>query len=313
MSAYLVTGGAGFIGSHIVRTLVQKGETVTVLDNLSTGREENLEGMRDKVELLVGDIREKEAVGRAMEGAEFVLHQAALASVPRSVADPMATDENNTRGTLNVLLCARGAGVKRLVFSSSSSVYGESPVLPKAESQEPDPMSPYAVTKLAGELYCRIFNNLFGLETICLRYFNVFGPRQDPKSEYAAVVPKFINALISGGRPVIYGDGEQSRDFTYVSNVVDANLAACRCPESALGRSYNIACGERTTVLDLYRMAAGFAGSDAAPEYREKRPGDIMHSFADISLAQGELGYAPRVGIRERLRKTVEWYRKKKR
>ena len=311
MAAYLVTGGAGFIGSHIVRELVARGEEVTVLDNLSTGREENLEDVRDRIRLIVGDIREREAVGDALEGAEFVLHQAALSSVPRSVAEPMATDENNTRGTLNVLLCARDAGVRRLVLASSSSVYGEVPVLPKAESQSPCPMSPYAVSKLVGELYCGVFNNLYGLETICLRYFNVFGPCQDPASEYAAVVPKFIQALLAGGRPVIYGDGEQSRDFTYVSNVVDANIAACVAPPSATGRSYNIACGERTTVMELFRIIAGFTGSGAEPVYKEKRTGDIMHSLADISMVKDKLDYSPRVGIREGLRKTVEWYRKR--
>ena len=309
MSSYLVTGGAGFIGSQIVRSLAGRGERVVVLDNLSTGIEENLEGVPGKISLLVGDIRDAGAVKKAMKDVEYVLHQAALSSVPRSVGNPMDTDDNNTRGTLNVLLCARESGVKRLVFASSSSVYGDSPVLPKAESQAPNPMSPYAISKLVGELYCRVFYQLFGLETISLRYFNVFGPRQDPASEYAAVVPIFIKALLSGKRPAIYGDGRQSRDFTYVSNVVDANLAACRAP--AAGNVYNIACRKRTSVLELYNMIAGIIGSDAKPVYGSKRPGDIMHSFADISLAKDELGYEPLVGIEEGMRKTVGWFRKK--
>ncbi|MDP8248355.1 MAG: SDR family oxidoreductase [Candidatus Tritonobacter lacicola] len=312
MSSYCVTGGAGFIGSHIVRSLIDMGEQVVVLDNLSSGRPENLEEVRGKIKMIVGDIRDVETVNEALKGVEYVLHQAALSSVPRSVADPMATDENNTRGTLNILLRAREAGVKRLVFASSSSIYGDSPIQPKAESQTPNPMSPYAVSKLVGELYCRVFHELFGLETISLRYFNVFGPRQDPASEYAAVVPKFVNALLAGRRPSIYGDGEQSRDFTYVSNVVAANMAASRAPAAASGRAYNIACGKRTSVLELFRMIAGITGSEVEPVYKPKRSGDILHSFADISLAKDELGYEPSMGIEEGMKKTVEFFISKK-
>lgn len=311
MSSYCVTGGAGFIGSHIVRSLIGMGEQVVVLDNLSSGRPENLDEVRGKIKMIVGDIRDGEAVNEALKGVEYVLHQAALSSVPRSVADPMATDENNTRGTLNILLRAREAGVKRLVFASSSSIYGDSPIQPKAESQTPNPMSPYAVSKLVGELYCRVFHELFGLETISLRYFNVFGPQQDPASEYAAVVPKFVNALLSGRRPSIYGDGEQSRDFTYVSNVVAANMAASRAPAAAPGRAYNIACGKRTSVLELFRMIAGITGSEVEPVCKSKRSGDILHSLADISLAKDELGYEPSMGIKEGMKKTVEWYKNK--
>ncbi len=243
MSLYLVTGGAGFIGSNIVERLVRQGERVRVLDNLSTGKRENLVSWLDRLELIEGDIRDVETVHGAMAGVDYVLHQAALPSVPRSVADPLASHQVNATGTLNVLPAARDAGVKRLVYASSSSVYGDSPTLPKQEEMPTNPISPYAVSKLAGENYCRVFFRVYGLETVCLRYFNVFGPRQDPTSQYAAVIPRFITAMLDGRRPVIYGDGRQSRDFTYIENVVEANLLACQAKDVA-GEVLNIACGE---------------------------------------------------------------------
>jgi nucleoside-diphosphate-sugar epimerase len=312
----LVTGGAGFIGSHIVEELVRRGAQVRVLDNWSTGKRENLEISNAKsqfstVEVIEGDVRDLDTVRRAVGGVDFVLHQAALPSVPRSVADPLTTNEVNVNGTLNVLVAARDAHVERVVYASSSSVYGSSPTLPKHEEMPTSPLSPYAVSKLAGEHYCRAFSRVYGLPTASLRYFNVFGPRQDPASQYAAVIPKFVSALLDGVPPTIYGDGAQSRDFTYVANVVQANLLACEKDE-AIGQVMNVACGERHTLLDLYHELVILIGAEPPPMFAEPRAGDVKHSMAAIDRARQTLGYAPDVEWREGLRRTVEWYKSRR-
>lgn len=304
---YLVTGGAGFIGSNIVEALVRRKEQVRVLDNFATGRRENVAPWIKQIELLEGDVRDPETLRRAMAGVDYVLHQAALPSVPRSIADPMETHACNATGTLNVLLAARQAGIKRLVYASSSSVYGDSPTLPKREDTPTDPLSPYAVSKLAGEHYCRAFYQVYGLETVCLRYFNVFGPRQDPTSQYAAVVPKFVAAMLDGRAPTIYGDGTQSRDFTYVANVVQANLLACRA-EGVGGEVFNVACGERSTVLELVAQLERALGKEARPEFAPPRPGEIRHSLADVAKAGERLGYAPAVGFGEGIERVVAFF-----
>ena len=305
---YLVTGGAGFIGSHLVEELVKQGQRVRVIDNLSTGKRKNIEPFRGKIEFIDGDIRDLGLVRKAMDGVDYVLHQAAVPSVPRSVKDPLTTNAANVDGTLNILIAARDADVKRVVYASSSSVYGDTPTLPKQEGMKPQPRSPYAVSKLAGELYCQAFYHVYGLETVALRYFNVFGPRQDPESQYAAVVPKFITALLRGEPPTIFGDGEQSRDFTYVDNVVAANLLAAKASGVA-GEVFNIACGERITINELARMLTEIIGVNIEPEYTPPRPGDVLHSLADISKAQKLLGYKIKVDFERGLQKTVEWYR----
>ena len=304
---YLVTGGAGFIGSNLVERLVALGRRVRVLDNFSTGRVENLAPWRDQIEVVEGDIRDPAALGRAMAGVQYVLHQAALPSVPRSVADPLTSHEVNATGTLRVLLAAREAGVQRLVYASSSSVYGDSPELPKHEAMAPAPLSPYAVSKLAGEQYCRTFTAVYGLETVCLRYFNVFGPRQDPGSAYAAVVPKFTAALLDGRQPLVYGDGQQSRDFTYVENVVAANLLACQA-DGAAGQVLNVACGQRFTVLEMLAGLEAALGRRAEPRFADPRPGEVRHSLASIDRARAQLGYEPVVTFEEGLRRTARWY-----
>jgi UDP-glucose 4-epimerase len=303
----LVTGGAGFIGSHIVDGLLTDERDVRVLDNLATGRLSNLNEVADEIEFVEGDVRDLETVRRAAYGCDAIIHLAALGSVPRSVADPVATHEANANGTLNVLVAARDCGASRVVFSSSSSIYGAAPDLPKRESLRPLPISPYAVSKLAAESYCRSFFEVYGLETVALRYFNVFGPRQDPQSQYAAVIPRFIWAYRNGEPPVIYGDGEQSRDFTYVSNVVDANLAALES-SSAGGQVYNVACGHRITLNELARLIGDELCTGIEPIHGPARPGDIRHSLADITLAQTELGYQPTVSIDEGIRRTVEYF-----
>ncbi len=313
---YLVTGGAGFIGSNIVEALLRRGERVVVLDDFSTGRPENLEaairtgpaGSRD-TETHRGDIRDEAMVLRVMRGVTHVLHQAALPSVQRSVEDPLASHQVNATGTLNLLSAARAAGVRRFVYASSSSVYGDTPELPKVETMTPAPLSPYAVSKLAGEYYCRIFHGLYGLETISLRYFNVFGPRQDPTSEYAAVVPNFVQAALSGKAPAVHGDGLQSRDFTYIDNAVEANVRACEAPSTAAGRAFNVACGESATLLDLLRCLEGVIGSPIRPVHDRPRPGDVRHSLASIDAARRDLGYSPSVGLEEGVRRTVAWFR----
>jgi len=309
---YLVTGGAGFIGSHIVEELVRRGETVRVLDNFITGKRENIAAFRDLIELIEGDIRDLKTCRQALEGVDYVLHQAALPSVPRSVEDPLLTNEINVKGTLNLLFASHEAKVKRFVFASSSSVYGDDPNLPKKEGSEGVPLSPYAVSKFVGEKYGQVFNEIYGLKTISLRYFNIFGPRQDPFSQYAAAIPLFITKILADESPEIFGDGEQSRDFTYVTNVVEANLRAVEAPAEASGGVFNIACGERTTVNALAREINKLAGSSREPIYAEPRPGDIKHSFADISKARKVLGFEPAVSFRQGLKKTVAWYRKRR-
>jgi UDP-glucose 4-epimerase len=306
---YVVTGGAGFIGSHIAETLLRARRRVRVFDSLDTGRRENLRLLRReggrRLQVVAGDLRDLPSVRRGLRGARFVLHQGALPSVTRSVRDPLATHQVNVNGTLNVLLAARDEGVDRVVFASSSSVYGDSPRLPKVETQPPAPLSPYAVSKLAGEQYCALFGSLYGLRTVCLRYFNVFGPRQDPRSEYAAVIPRFVTALLRGRRPVIFGDGLQSRDFTFVANVVRANLIACRAPVRACGRAYNVAGGQRVTLRHLLRLLGRIIGMDPRPVFEAPRPADVRHSLASVTRARRLLGYRPRVGLEEGLRRTV--------
>jgi nucleoside-diphosphate-sugar epimerase len=313
---YLVTGGAGFIGSNLVEALLLRGDEVVVLDDFSTGRRENLEqALRDsrrgapEPRILEGDIRDPATARAAVEGVTHVLHQAALPSVQRSVEDPEASHAVNATGTLNLLIAARDARVRRFVYASSSSVYGDSPTLPKIETMAPAPLSPYAASKLAGEYYCKIFNDLYGLETIALRYFNVFGPRQDPNSQYAAVVPNFVRAATAGRPPTIFGDGLQSRDFTYIDNAIDANIKACDAPPAAAGRAYNVACGQSTTLLDLLRLLERATGSALKPVHADPRPGDVRHSLASIEEARRHLSYEPRVGLEEGLRRTVAWFR----
>jgi len=308
---YLITGGAGFIGSHIAERLLADGHRVRVLDNLSSGKEENLSGLpgsSDRLELVRGDVRDLDQVRAAMKGTEIVFHEAALGSVPRSVDDPVTTHESNMTGTLNVLLAARDAGVRRLVYASSSSVYGETPVLPKKEDMTPQPLSPYALSKLAGEQYCSVFHHVYGFEAVALRYFNIFGPRQDPESQYAAVIPKFVTAMLDGRRPVVYGDGLQSRDFTYVDNVVEANLLASQA-EGIAGRAFNVACGGRYTLLDLLARLNEIAGTQVEPVHQAARAGDVRDSQASVDAAQQAFGYRVVVDFEEGLRRTVDWYR----
>jgi nucleoside-diphosphate-sugar epimerase len=299
-----VTGGGGFIGSHLVDRLVHEGHDVVVLDNFATGRRENLVHLAGEVELVEGDIRSYERVHTAVRGCEVVFHQAALPSVPRSVQDPLTSAETNITGTLNVLLNARDAGVRRVIYASSSSIYGADATLPKTEEIRPLPVSPYAVSKLAGEGFCRSFSHIYGLETVALRYFNVFGPRQDPLSQYAAVVPNFMTACLAGRPPTIFGDGEQSRDFTFVANVVDANLRSIT--RGVSGRVYNIACGRRVTLNELLAEIRTLTAADVEPERAAARPGEVRHSLADIGRARAELGYEPIVELREGLRRTLE-------
>jgi nucleoside-diphosphate-sugar epimerase len=303
----LVTGGAGFIGSHVLRRLLADGLDVRVLDNFATGRRENLDGLDRDVELIEGDIQSYERVYNAVIGCDYVFHLAALPSVPRSVQDPLTSNASNVIGTLNVLLASRDANVARVVFASSSSVYGTNPAMPKHEDLAPAPMSPYAVSKLAGEGYCRSFHEVYGLSTVAVRYFNVFGPRQDPLSQYAAVIPRFILAGLRGVAPVIFGDGEQSRDFTFVENAVAATILAMHAPDAA-GGVFNVACGERMTLNQTIAELEAILGRRITPEHRPGRPGDIKHSLADISRARAQLGYAPAVPFRDGLRRTVSHY-----
>lgn len=313
MSSYLVTGGGGFIGSNLTEALLRAGEDVRVLDDFSTGRRANLEQAPawalaggGRFELREGDIREAATCRVAVEDVDYVLHQAAIPSVQRSVQDPVASNAVNVTGTLNLLVAARDARVKRFVFASSSSLYGESETLPKVESMPPAPISPYGLQKLAGETYCGIFHRLYGMPTVALRYFNVFGPRQDPTSEYSAVIPRFVTALRGGSRPTVFGDGEQTRDFTFVANVVQANRRACQAPPEALGLAYNVACEERISLNGLLQALGGLMGKRPDPVYAEARPGDIKHSLAGIGRARQLLGYAPEVDLHEGLRRTVE-------
>jgi UDP-glucose 4-epimerase len=306
MASYLVTGGAGFIGSNIAETLVKNGERVRILDNFATGFRKNLAAFENKIEVIDGDLRDPESVQKAVEGIDYILHQGALPSVPRSISAPFTSNAVNVDGTLNLLIAARHAGVKRVVAASSSSVYGDTPTLPKREDMMMNPLSPYAVSKLATEQYCKAFYTSYGLETVALRYFNVFGPRQNPASQYAAVIPKFIEMALKGEQPVIYGDGEQSRDFTYVDNVVDANLLAAVTPGIG-GRIYNIAANGTHTLLKVVDMIAAELGVEIKPKFEAPRAGDIKHSWADIEKAQKEMGYSVKVGFEEGIAKTCNW------
>ncbi len=305
---YLVTGGAGFIGSHIAEALVKRGDRVRVLDNLMTGKRENLAHLTGKLEFIEADIRDAAATRQAMEGVNIVFHEAAIPSVPRSVAEPQLNHDANVNGTFNVLMAARDAGVKRLVFAASSSAYGDTEVLPKVETMMPNPLSPYAAAKLVGELYCQTFTRVYGLETVALRYFNVFGPRQDPTSPYSGVISKFVTALLNNEAPTIFGDGEQSRDFTYIANVVDANLRAAEAPD-AVGQVMNLGIGQRITLNQLFEELQKILGTNLKPNYAETRAGDVRHSLADITRAESLLGYHPLVGLAEGLKYTVDWYR----
>lgn len=304
----LVTGGGGFIGSHIAEALVRRGDRVRVLDNFLTGRRENLAHLGSTIELIEGDIRDTETLRQACQGVQVVFHEAAIPSVPRSVREPEINHEINVDGTFKVLLAARDAGVRRVVYAASSSAYGEVGTSAKVEDQLPNPLSPYAVAKLVGEYYCQVFARVYGLETVALRYFNVFGPRQDPSSPYSGVISKFVTALLAGQAPIIYGDGEQSRDFIYVANVVDANLRAAESP-AAVGQVINVGTAGRTTLNGLLAELQRIIGTALTPEYGETRAGDVRHSLADLQRAGELLGYHPLVGLAEGLDRTVEWYR----
>jgi nucleoside-diphosphate-sugar epimerase len=309
MTRYLVTGAAGFIGRSIAAELLRRGEAVRGIDNLIAGKRENLAGL-EAMDFVEGDLADPSACAAACKDIEIVFHEAALASVPRSVADPVATNVNCVDATLNLLVAARAAGVMRVVYAGSSSIYGDSPTLPKHEQMLPDPISPYAVAKLAGEQYLRSFTRVYGLETVTLRYFNVFGPYQDPTSHYSGVLAIFCRKMLTGEQPTIYGDGEQSRDFTYIDNVVHANLLAAAAPaERVAGRAMNVATGSRITLNETFRILRELTGYRGEPAYGPARQGDIRDSLADVGLASELLGYQPQVDFREGLRRTVEWYR----
>jgi nucleoside-diphosphate-sugar epimerase len=307
MSQYLVTGGAGFIGSHLTEELVRRGEQVRVVDSLITGKRHNLAHIPG-VEFVEGDLADLAVAQRAVAGVEYVLHQAAIPSVPRSVQDPMTSHRANVNAALNVLIAARDAGVKRVVYAGSSSAYGNAPTLPKIETMPAAPLSPYALQKFVAEEYCRLFTQLYGLETVTTRYFNVFGPRQDPSSPYSGVISLFISALVEGKPPTIYGDGEHTRDFTYVANVVDGVLRACHAPKAS-GEVINVATGGRISLNDLFRTIKELTGARVEPIYADPRAGDVKDSQADISKAERILGYRPTVNLQDGLKKTVEWYR----
>jgi nucleoside-diphosphate-sugar epimerase len=306
---YLVTGGAGFIGSNIVDELVQRGQEVVVLDDLSAGKEANLAGVRSKIDLHIGSVTDLAAVQSACKGAQYVIHLAARTSVPRSVLNPLESNRVNIDGTLNVLVAARDAQVRRFVFAASSSAYGETPTLPKVETMPAQPISPYGVTKLVGEMYAQVFGRVYGLENVCLRYFNVFGPRQDPTSQYSGVLSRFMLAVIAGQSPVIYGDGEQSRDFTYVENIVDETLRACQAP-GASGLVFNGGTGARIPLNHVLKLLEQITGKTIKANYDQARNGDIRDSQADVSLARKILGYEPRVLFEEGLKRTWDWYQK---
>ena len=308
MSHCLVTGGAGFIGSHLAHALVEQGWTVRILDNLSTGHEYNMAAFRERVEFVEGSITDAETARRCCEGVDVVFHEAALASVPRSVADPYESNRHNVDGTLTMLIAARDAGVKRFVYAASSSAYGDNPELPKTEDMRYAPMSPYAVNKYVGELYLSVFDQLYGLSCVGVRYFNVFGPRQDPQSQYAAVIPLFITKALAGEAPVINGDGSFSRDFTFIDNVVHANICAATADHPG-GRTVNVACGDRVALNELYDLIQKHAGTDIPAVYGPVRAGDVPHSQADISLAKTVIGYEPIVDFATGLERTVAWYK----
>jgi nucleoside-diphosphate-sugar epimerase len=305
---FVVTGGAGFIGSHLVEFLVTSGHEVVVLDNFLTGHIQNIAPWIDSVEVVEGSITNLRTCATAFKGADFVLHEAAVPSVPRSVRDPVSTHDANVTGTLNVLLAAYDAGVKRVVYAASSSAYGNTAVLPKHEQMVPQPLSPYAASKVAGEAYLRAFHDTYGLETVALRYFNVFGPRQDPNSQYSAAIPKFISAALLGNPPAIYGGGEQTRDFTYVTNVVHANMLACEAPPEASGQVFNVGCGERITVNRLWECIRELTGAMVEAEYQPARAGDVRDSLASLDKIKRVLGYEPLVGLDEGLKLTVEFF-----
>jgi UDP-glucose 4-epimerase len=307
LATYVVTGGAGFIGSHISEELIRQGHSVRIVDDFSSGKPANIETIEKSIQLFNMDIGDSESLAKAFRGAEYVIHQAAIVSVPKSMDDPARTNRVNLDGTLSVLVAARDAGVKRVVFASSAAVYGNNPVLPKHEDMTPEPVSPYGAQKYCSEVYCRTFWRAFQVETVVLRYFNVFGPRQDPKSPYSGVMAKFIPAVLSGIRPTIFGDGMQSRDLVFVSNIVDANLAACTT-QGIAGEVFNIA-RDRVTVNDMLQQINIVAGKNIAPLYAAVRDGDILHSQADLTRARSHLNYEARVSFKEGLRRTVDWYR----
>jgi UDP-glucose 4-epimerase len=311
MSLYLITGVGGFIGSSLARALLARGEQVRGVDNFSTGKRENLNEIRDRIDFHEADLLDLGAMHKACAGVDFVLHEAAIPSVPKSVLDPLGSNRANIDGTVNLLVAARDAKVKRVIYAASSSAYGDTPTLPKNEAMKPDPISPYAVAKLASEQYMVSFYRCYGLETVSLRYFNVFGPRQDPSSPYSGVLAKFITLMLHGEQPTMYGDGEQSRDFTYIDNVVEANLLACTAPASVAGQVFNIATGRRVTLNETFKVLQGLTSYAGQPEYGSDREGDIKHSLADISKAEKAFGYHPMVNFEEGLRRTVEWYRAK--
>jgi UDP-glucose 4-epimerase len=309
MEKFLVTGGAGFIGSNITRKLVEQGCSVTVLDNLLTGKKSNLADCFDKIEFIEADMGDPAVAAKAVKNVDVVLHQGALPSVPKSVDDPVATNRHCVDATVTMLIAARDAGVKRFVYAASSSAYGDTPTLPKVETMPSTPLSPYAVAKLAGANYCTVFFKCYGFETISLRYFNVFGPYQDPKSQYAAAIPAFVTSILKDEPPTIYGDGEQSRDFSYIDNVVEANLLAARAPKTA-GEIINIACGESVTINQIIEMINEIVGKNVKPIYTDPRPGDVKHSLADISLAQKTIGYKSVISFKAGLEKAIDWYSK---
>ena len=313
MTNVLVTGGAGFIGSNLTEALLNQGHWVWVLDNFSTGKRENLVFDKEypSLEIIDGDIRDLAICRKVMKDIEVVFHQAALPSVQRSVEDPLISNSVNVEGTLNILLSSRDTGVKRLIYASSSSIYGDTPTLPKQEGMPPNPLSPYALQKYIGEHYCRLFFQLYGLETVSLRYFNVFGPKQDPNSIYSAVIPRFIDALLEGHPPIIFGDGEQSRDFTYIDNVIQANLLAMHV-DRLNGEPINIACGKRTSLNQLLAILYDIFGTKVSPIYQEPRNGDVRHSLADIRKGKQILNYEPNVGIEAGLKKTVEYFKEQR-
>ncbi|SPF32671.1 Vi polysaccharide biosynthesis protein VipB/TviC [Candidatus Sulfotelmatobacter kueseliae] len=312
MACYLITGIAGFIGSSLARALLSCGEQVRGVDNFSTGKRENIVEILDRIDFREADILDLDAMHNSCAGVDYVLHQAAIPSVPKSVLDPLGSNRANVDGTVNVLLAARDAKVKRVVYAASSSAYGDTPTLPKHEAMNPDPISPYAVAKLASEHYMVSFYRCYQLETVSLRYFNIFGPRQDPSSPYSGVLAKFSTAMLRGEQPTILGDGEQSRDFTFIDNAVAANLLACKAPAAqAAGQVFNVATGRRVTLHETFKSLQGITGYSGTPKYGPERDGDIKHSLADISKAAAGLGYKPTVEFEEGLRLTVEWYRKR--
>lgn len=307
---YLITGGAGFIGSNLTRYVLQKGHEVVVLDNFSTGKRENLAEIEDRITLIEGDLRDRSVVEKALKGCSAVFHQGALGSVPRSVEDPVTSHDVNVNGTLNVLESARSEGVRRIVFAASSSAYGDQPESPKQESMISLPKSPYAASKVAGEVYMQAYADAYGMETVCLRYFNVFGPRQDPHGAYAAVIPAFVTDLLHGERPTVYGDGEQSRDFCYIDNVCQANWLASQAPaDRCNGRPMNIACHRQISLNQILEQLQDLLGTKIEPIYTHERPGDVKHSLADVALAKEMIGYEPEVYFQEGLERAIDWYR----